>query len=123
MADKVVVACKLPHGVVIPATDKTPEVTLAGAYTHRSFQMDRGIIAPIAYGTTEVDADVWEGVKKHYADWKPIKAGVIFAQAKAADLKAEAKEKAGLSTGIEQAPQPEGKDGVRAVDPATGKAK
>lgn len=123
MAGTVVVACKLPHGIKIPASKKNPEITLAGAYTHQSFREDKGLIAPGAFGLTTVDADAWNAASEVYADWKPIKSGLIFAQKNAASVKAEAKEKTDEKTGLEQVEQPSGKDGVKVVDPTTGKAK
>lgn len=120
MADKVIVGCKLPHGIALPALKQMPEEftppTLNGAYTHPSFDERVGSLQSIAFGKTEVDADYWAAFTEQYKDWPPLKKGLIFAAQKAADVKAQAKDAEAIPTGLAGADPDAKGSGVQKAD-------
>ena len=107
MSETITVCCKLPAGIHLPAVAKMPEdfvpPVLRGAYTHPSFNKYTGARDSIAFGKTEVDADYWKAFTEQYANWAPLKRGMIFSAEKPADVKAKAREAEGKKTGFEGA--------------------
>ena len=100
---KVIIGCKLPHGIVLthPKTGETVEIK--GINSHASAL----IISPtvIEHATTEVDAEFYETWKVAHKDFKPLTSGAIFEAKNAADLSAIAKERKQVKTGFEPLPQ------------------
>ena len=99
MAGTVTVACKLPNGLHLdlPGRDRV---------TVRGFAVAWGEASPLSivggFGLTPgVDADFFEEWMITNADFEPVKKGLIFASAKASDATAQAKEFAGLKSGLE----------------------
>lgn len=123
MTEMVTVGCRLPAGVNLPALKKGGDiVSLNGSYRHRSFNEATGLIAPWAYGVTQVDADYWEAFKAQYADWQPLKSGVIFEAKTAKAAESEARERQDEKTGFERIdPDALAKDKLQQIDPATKK--
>lgn len=60
----------------------------------------QGELYPGGYGLTVVDADAWSWIKTTYAEWPPIKNGLMFAST-AENVKDEATEKKDLKNGFE----------------------
>lgn len=86
----ITVACKLPHGLVIKAGSKS--ATLAGANSSR-------IIG--GYGLTAVDKDLFEAWSREFAQFPPLKNGLIFAHDSASKAEGKAAEQADVKTGLE----------------------
>lgn len=60
----------------------------------------RGELYAGGYGLTAIDRDVWEWIKKNYAQWGAIKNGLMFATTEESAA-AEIKERAELKNGFE----------------------
>lgn len=105
MSKTVTVGCKLPHGLVLTAGDKS--VTISG----RNSSM---ILSNESFGITEVDADFWDAWLLENKDKKAVTSGAIFANSNEKSTKAEGKEKAKSKTGTEQI-RAEKTDGVEEV--------
>lgn len=91
MADTVIVGCKLPHGLETVMGGKT--VVLNG---NNSTDLAGG------YGLTrDVDKAAFEQWLVDFADFEPVKRGLIFANTSERSVKAEATEKADEKTGLE----------------------
>lgn len=104
MAKTVIVACKIPTGLILQLRDETTpsmvrwQASLKGsAIDMQPFVLEDGV------GLTEVDAAGWEewaawADKNRYA---PYVKGLIFAAYKGADVKAQAREMSGVLSGLE----------------------
>lgn len=87
----VTIGCKLPNGLVLEVGGKSVQINGAN-----SSQVIGG------HGITHnVDADLWQAWLKQNADRAVVKNGFVFAHDKAANAKAEAKEKTDTKTGQE----------------------
>jgi hypothetical protein len=85
------IGCKLPSGLHLDHNGK--RVTLNGSNSSN-------IIG--GYGLTHnVDQAFWEAWKKAHADFEPLKQGLIFAQEKENNARAEAEDKQALENGFE----------------------
>lgn len=94
MAKTVIIACRLPHGLVIEnPLNPAHTVTLNGINSSRIIGADHGV--------TEVDADLWELWKTTHADFPALKNNAIFEAKDAASAKAKAKEVKAEATGFE----------------------
>ncbi|MVW80182.1 hypothetical protein [Bordetella sp. 02P26C-1] len=85
------VACKLPHGLIIELPGH-PAVELAGANS-------RSAVA--GFGMTKVDKEFFDRWAKAYADFPPVKRGLIFAQEREESARKEAAEKEKEKSGFE----------------------
>lgn len=88
----VIVGCKLPNGLVIDIPGLKTPITLKGAN-------DSEVIG--GHGLTEVPEEVWGAWTKLYADFVPLKRGLVFAQKSERAAATEAKERKGNKTGLE----------------------
>ena len=95
----VVVALNRVQGIDYPMPDGRV-VSIAGSNAGLRGQMT-GILPIGEFGLTEIAESDWLYIAKTWGEWKLFKNGLIFAQTKAEDAKAEAKEKAGLRHGFE----------------------
>ncbi|HKJ95379.1 MAG TPA: hypothetical protein VKA32_07100 [Gammaproteobacteria bacterium] len=87
----VTVGCKLPNGLHIDYQGK--RVTLNGSHSN-------SIIG--GHGLTQgVDRDWFNAWLKDYAEFAPVKKGLIFAHEDRPSVEAEAREKEGEKTGLE----------------------
>lgn len=86
----ITVGCKLPAGVIIKSGNKS--VQLNGANSAR-------VIG--GYGLTQVDKDFFESWKKEYANYGPLKNGLIFDQASQSSAESQAKEQSVVKSGLE----------------------
>lgn len=87
----VTIGCKLPNGLLLEVGNKNVQINGAN-----SSQVVGG------HGITyNVDADLWAAWLKQNADRDVVKNGFVFAHGKAADVKAESKEKTDNKTGQE----------------------
>jgi hypothetical protein len=85
------IGCKLPSGLHLDHEGK--RVTLNGSNSSN-------IIG--GYGLTHnVDQAFWEAWKKTHADFEPLKQGLIFAQEKENNARAEAEDKQAIENGFE----------------------
>ncbi len=103
---QVTVGCKLPNGLIIRHGEH--RVMLHGS-NHSEVIGGHGI-------THGVDAEFFEAWMGAHKDYEPVKQGLIFAHAKEANVRAEAKEKAKNKNGFEQL-EPKGNK----IEPATDK--
>jgi hypothetical protein len=86
--EMVCVGCRLPNGFVFNYPSKDIEqqktgkkIPLKGANRSSLFEgvpMDKRILNDIHYGITYVPKATWEAILEIYADFAPIKSGVIF---------------------------------------------
>lgn len=97
----VIVACKLPNGLVMRAGEH--KIILAGANASR-------VIG--GYGLTSVPSDLWEDWSKRHAATPFIKKRIVFAQPNAAKAEGQAKEQEGVRTGMEPLDPDAGAAGV-----------
>ena len=95
----VVVALCRAQGLDFPMPDGRV-VSVAGSNAGLRGQMT-GILPIGEFGLTEIAESDWLYIKKTWAEWKLFKNGLIFAQTKTEDAKAEAKERAELRHGFE----------------------
>lgn len=79
-------------GVKIPVTINGNNTPLIGKAS--------GALGVGGYGLTAVDADAWEWIKTNYANWAPIKNGLMFASTEE-KVEDAAKERKGLRNGFE----------------------
>lgn len=112
MSGTVTVACKIPNGLILrlfemvdttevmpnghrtikKAQPKGSPVQIAG-YSHEFMQAPRSALASGGYALTHgVDADFWEEWLNQNRDADYVRNGLIFAQEKTADVRAQAKE-------------------------------
>ena len=95
----VVVALNRAQGLDFPMPDGRI-VSIAGSNAGLRGQMT-GVLPIGEFGLTEIAEQDWLYIQKTWGEWKLFKNGLIFAQSKQADAKAEAKEKAELRNGFE----------------------
>ena len=95
----VVVALNRVQGIDYPMPDGRVVSIAGNAVGLRGQEM--GVLPMGAYGLTEIREDDWLYIEKTWGEWKLFKSGLIFAQTKAEDARAEAKEKAELRHGFE----------------------
>lgn len=103
---KIVIGCKLPHGLTITHPASKTKVTIAG--------MNASKVTGSTYMTTEVDADLWAAWKAVYPDYAPLKNGSIFEARSGTEAKEKAADLAKEKTGFE--PMPKEAAGVKAAD-------
>lgn len=126
----VTIACKLPHGLVLenttPSGEKvTQRVNGARLRTTESGREINSHEVTGDYGqgyglTFGVPVDFWEQWVAQNTHYPPFAKGHIFAQGDAANARAQAKEMAGVRTGLEPMPGKDDKlpDGLVAIDPS-----
>ena len=95
----VVVALNRAQGLDFPMPDGRI-VSIAGSNAGLRGQMT-GVLPIGEFGLTEIAESDWLYIAKTWGEWKLFKNGLIFAQTKAEDAKAEAKEKAEFRHGFE----------------------
>ncbi|MFT9018473.1 hypothetical protein [Acetobacter malorum] len=86
----VTIGCKLPNGLVLSLGDTRHE--LAGT---------RASAVIGGYGLTPVPAEFWAAWSRKYAEFPPLKNGLIFAQSTLDKATGQAREQAALRTGVE----------------------
>lgn len=98
MNDTIIVACKLPHGIILEVGKQ--KIELKG-----SMQLGRSqtpfFMSAQMVGLTKVPRDFWEAWLKDHQDFIPYKKGFIFAADKKKKVLDEAKEKETLLHGLE----------------------
>lgn len=99
MSDIVIVACKLPHGLILEVGKQKVEL-------NGSMQIGRSstpffMPATQMVGLTKVPRDFWEAWVKDHEDFAPYKKGLVFASDKKKKALDEAKEKESLIHGLE----------------------
>ena len=95
----VVVALCRAQGLDFPMPDGRI-VSVTGSNASLRGQMT-GVLPIGEFGLTEIAESDWLYIEKTWGEWKLFKSGLIFAQTKAEDARAEAKEKAELRHGFE----------------------
>lgn len=86
----VTIGCKLPTGLTLRVGTATH--TLAGANAATLIG---------GYGLTQVPEDFWAAWSSNYAEYPPLKLGLVFAQPTAQKAAGQAQEQANLRTGQE----------------------
>ncbi|GAN69296.1 hypothetical protein [Acetobacter orleanensis] len=86
----VTIGCKLPNGLILSLGAARHE--LAGT---------RASAVVGGYGLTPVPAEFWAAWSRAYADFPPLKNGLIFAQNTVEKATGQAREQATLRTGTE----------------------
>lgn len=94
---KIVIGCKLPHGLTITHPVTKEKVTVAGLHASK--------VIGSTYMTTEVDADLWAAWKTVYSDYAPLKNGAIFEARSATEAKEKAADLVKEKTGFEPMPK------------------
>lgn len=105
VSDTVVVGCKLPNGL-LAQVEKT-KIVFNGL---NSSKISGG------HGLTTVPADFWNAWLEMNSGLAMVRNGFVFAHEKAADTKAEAKEKSGEKTGLESLDPEKKPSGLTDVD-------
>lgn len=106
---KVIVGCKLPHGIVLEnPLDPAQKVTLNG--------LNKIEIIGATHATTEVDAEFWDLWEKSNPDFAALKSGAIFVAKTAAEAKSIAKEYAKEKTGFDKLIPDAKENGVKTED-------
>lgn len=95
----VVVALNRAQGLDFPMPDGRI-VSIAGSNAGLRGQMT-GVLPIGEFGLTEIREDDWLYIAKTWGEWRLFKNGIIFAQTKTEDAKAEAEEKAETRHGFE----------------------
>lgn len=76
MAGKILIGCKLPHGLQLAVTGSTQMVVLNGQNQN---SLGKEYYVPLQpYGITEVDTDFWAKWKKENAGLVMVKNGFVF---------------------------------------------
>ncbi|GAN63183.1 hypothetical protein AA0313_0890 [Acetobacter indonesiensis NRIC 0313] len=86
----VTIGCKLPNGLVLQLGQTRHE--LAGI---------RASAVIGGYGLTTIPAEFWSAWSRQYAAYPPLMQGLIFAQPTVEKASTQAREQAGLQTGME----------------------
>ena len=104
-SNRVVVACKLPHGLLTQlyelgqTEDKQPIMVKTGDPVQFNGANSEKAIG--GYGLTEIDADYWEAWSKQHHKFVPLKAGLIFAHERREYATSKAIDQAKANTGFE----------------------
>lgn len=110
MSKKIVIGCRLPHGIVLEHAGRSVELN------GRNKHVFGGLYVPeYDYGTTEVDADFWEAWIKEHPTFPAVLSNAIFVAKTEADLKAIGNELKQEKTGMEQL-DPEKETEVKPLD-------
>jgi len=104
MADKVIIGCKLPNGIILEVGDKS--------------KLIKGLNASVIIGadhvTTEVDAEFYEAWLADHKDFPAVKSGAIFVAKTIEAIKEKAKDLKKEKTGFE--PMQQDAMGVKSAD-------
>lgn len=95
----VVVALNRAQGLDFPMPDGRI-VSIAGSNAGLRGQMT-GVLPIGEFGLTEIAEQDWLYIQKVWGEWRLFKNGLIFAQTKTEDAKAEAKNREDLRNGME----------------------
>lgn len=104
MADKVIVGCKLPNGIVLEVGDKKKVVN----------GLNAAVIIGSDHVTTEVDADFFNAWLEDHKDFPAIKSGALFVARTIDAIKEKAKDLKKKKTGFE--PMQQDAMGVKSAD-------
>lgn len=99
---KVLIGCRLPHGLKLhhPNPDIHETVTLAGYHSNKLVTRDGHTPAQM-WATTQVDADFWAAWKTAYSSYKPLRDGNIFEATNEQQAALKAKDMEKQKTGFE----------------------
>ena len=97
MAGKVIIGCKLPHGIILshPETGKT--VAIGG--------LNKSKLIGATHFLTEVDEDFWNAWKAAHPSFPALKSGALFVAKNMDAAEGKSKEMAKVKTGFEPMPQ------------------
>lgn len=107
MATKITVFCRLPHGLVLehPTNPLVPPVKINGINT---LLYGDGLIPVGQAAETEIDAEFWDVWSLAYQGFAPLVSGDLYAEKKAENGRAIAREIEKKPTGFEPASQDSG---------------
>jgi len=97
MAKNIIVACRLPNGLILRHPKTGAEVELAGVNKER--------IVGSGYAFTEVDEDFYKEWLAAHKDFAPVVSGAIVSGATEKEATAALREVEGEKTGFEGLPQ------------------
>lgn len=99
MVDMVLVACKLPHGIILEVDKQQMELkgSMQAGRSQTSFFMS----SSQGVGLTRIPQDFWEAWLQNHQEFAPVKKGLIFAAGKKKKVLDEAREKEKLLHGLE----------------------
>lgn len=97
MAESIIIASRLPHGLTLHHPTSKATVTLLGLNSSK--------IIGATHMTTEVEKSFWDAWKAKYPDYQPLKSGAIFESSSTNNAAAKAKELKDEKTGLEPMPQ------------------
>lgn len=109
---KVVIGCRLPHGLILTHPLSKQKVTLDGY--HKSKIVARDGSPAATFVTTEVDQEFWDTWKTAYSGYAPLKSGAIFEARNETEAVSKAKELRKEKTGFE--PLEQSAIGVKPAD-------
>lgn len=99
--EQVAIGCKLPHGLILTSPiDPAHKLQIEGLKASK--------IIGATYVVTQIERDFWDLWKLSYADYEPLKKGMVFEAKNLADADAKGKELAKEKTGFEQLDQKSG---------------
>ena len=101
----VIVGCKLPNGLILELDEQ--RVVLNGSNSS-------SIIG--GFGMTEVNKPLFDAWLAKHKDYEPVKQGLVFAQEKEVNAKAEAKDKTKLKNGLEGLDPAKPAEGIEPMD-------
>ena len=104
MADKVIIGCKLPNGIILEVGDK--QQVIKG--------LNSIVIIGAPYRTTEVDADFYAAWLEEHKEFPAIKSGAIFIAKNFESIKSVAEDLKDEKTGFE--PMSQETLGVKSAD-------
>jgi hypothetical protein len=104
MADKVIIGCKLPNGIILEAGDKKQVVK----------GLNSIVIIGATHATTEVDAEFYAAWLEEHKDFPAVKSGALFVARTIDAVKEIAKDREEDKTGFE--PMSQDALGVKSAD-------
>jgi hypothetical protein len=104
MADKVIIGCKLPNGIILEAGDKKQVVK----------GLNSIVIIGATHATTEVDAEFYAAWLEEHNDFPAVKSGALFVARTIDAVKEIAKDREEDKTGFE--PMSQDALGVKSAD-------
>jgi hypothetical protein len=98
MPGKVIVGCKLPHGLVISHPNAPEKKAVIQG-------LNKSIIKGASHVMTHVDADLWEAWASTHKDFPALKSKAIFVAKTQDEADGKSKDLSKVKTGLEPMPQ------------------
>jgi len=98
MAGKVIIGCKLPHGIIL----SHPENAKKTVYING---LNKSKIIGATHTHTEMDEDFWNAWHGAHKSFPAVKSGAIFVAKSKDEAHGKSREMEGVKTGFEPMPQ------------------